>query len=190
MRTTSNFLCVSVLFYKAFENHHWCIRQSIEPIFFSLYIIFGANEAASFLVNRLYQILCLSYLCELQIDFCNKLEDIFSASFVQFFLKVASHSSKIYNTKYTKYCILERYFFQEIARIFVKQLQAELAAAKVEIIRLKQQNASPLELFAHAPNTTAPKKLASTLRRPRRSRQDMRHTWPFYLSYSLCPRSP
>ncbi|CAO3688835.1 unnamed protein product [Rhizopus microsporus] len=45
----------------------------------------------------------------------------------------------------------------------VKQLQAELAAAKAEITRLKQQNASLLERLAHAFNAATPKKPASTL---------------------------
>lgn len=45
----------------------------------------------------------------------------------------------------------------------VKQLQAELAAAKAEITRLKQQNASLLERLAHASNAVASKKPASTL---------------------------
>ncbi|CEG70487.1 hypothetical protein RMATCC62417_06376 [Rhizopus microsporus] len=45
----------------------------------------------------------------------------------------------------------------------VKQLQAELAAAKAEITRCKQQNASLLERLAHASNAATPKKPASTL---------------------------
>ncbi|KAG1134509.1 hypothetical protein G6F38_013156 [Rhizopus arrhizus] len=45
----------------------------------------------------------------------------------------------------------------------VKQLQAELAAAKAEITRLKQQNASLLERLAHASNAFASKKPAPTL---------------------------
>ncbi|KAG1322772.1 hypothetical protein G6F62_010057 [Rhizopus arrhizus] len=45
----------------------------------------------------------------------------------------------------------------------VKQLQAELAAAKAEITRLKQQNASLLERLAHVSNAVASKKPASTL---------------------------
>ncbi|KAG1319783.1 hypothetical protein G6F62_011672 [Rhizopus arrhizus] len=45
----------------------------------------------------------------------------------------------------------------------VKKLQAELAAAKAEITRLKQQNASLLEQLAHASNAVASKKPASTL---------------------------
>ncbi|KAG0764393.1 hypothetical protein G6F16_006911 [Rhizopus arrhizus] len=45
----------------------------------------------------------------------------------------------------------------------VKQLQAELAAAKAEITRLKQQNASLLERLAHASNAIASKKPVSTL---------------------------
>ncbi|CEG74918.1 hypothetical protein RMATCC62417_10046 [Rhizopus microsporus] len=45
----------------------------------------------------------------------------------------------------------------------VKQLQAELAAAKAKITRLKQQNTSLLERLAHASNAAAPKKPASTL---------------------------
>ncbi|KAG0777483.1 hypothetical protein G6F22_011842 [Rhizopus arrhizus] len=45
----------------------------------------------------------------------------------------------------------------------VKQLQAELAAAKAEITRLKQQNASLLERLAHASNAVASKKPASAL---------------------------
>ena len=45
----------------------------------------------------------------------------------------------------------------------VKQLQAELAAAKAEITRLKQQNASLLERLVHASNAVASKKPASTL---------------------------
>lgn len=48
----------------------------------------------------------------------------------------------------------------------VKQLQAELAAAKAEITRLKQQNASLIERLAHASNAAAPKKPASTLISP------------------------
>jgi hypothetical protein len=45
----------------------------------------------------------------------------------------------------------------------VKQLQAELAAAKAEINRLKQQNFSLLERLAHAPNTATSKKPTSTM---------------------------
>ncbi|KAG0984388.1 hypothetical protein G6F57_010711 [Rhizopus arrhizus] len=46
---------------------------------------------------------------------------------------------------------------------YTQQLQAELAAAKAEITRLKQQNASLLERLAHASNAVASKKPASTL---------------------------
>ena len=45
----------------------------------------------------------------------------------------------------------------------VKQLQAELDAAKAEITWLKQQNPSPLDRLAHASNAAAPKKPAFTL---------------------------
>ncbi|KAG1313659.1 hypothetical protein G6F62_014053 [Rhizopus arrhizus] len=45
----------------------------------------------------------------------------------------------------------------------VKQLQAELAASKAEITRLKQQDASLLERLAHASNAVASKKPTPTL---------------------------
>ncbi|KAG1545579.1 hypothetical protein G6F45_013631 [Rhizopus arrhizus] len=49
----------------------------------------------------------------------------------------------------------------------VKQLQAELAAAKAEINRLQQQNASLLERLAQAPSTTVPKRVPiATVPRP------------------------
>ncbi|KAG1049029.1 hypothetical protein G6F43_008620 [Rhizopus delemar] len=49
----------------------------------------------------------------------------------------------------------------------VKQLQAELAAAKAEINRLQQHNASLLELLAQSPSTTVPKRVSTaTVPRP------------------------
>ncbi|KAG1596801.1 hypothetical protein G6F47_007878 [Rhizopus delemar] len=49
----------------------------------------------------------------------------------------------------------------------VKQLQAELAAAKAEINRLQQQNASLLERLAQSPSTTVPKRVPiATVPRP------------------------
>ncbi|EIE75751.1 hypothetical protein RO3G_00455 [Rhizopus delemar RA 99-880] len=49
----------------------------------------------------------------------------------------------------------------------VKQLQAELAAAKAEINRLQQHNASLLELLAQSPSTTVPKRVSTdTVLRP------------------------
>ncbi|KAG1638921.1 hypothetical protein G6F44_008351 [Rhizopus delemar] len=49
----------------------------------------------------------------------------------------------------------------------VKQLQAELAAAKAETNRLQQHNASLLELLAQAPSTTVPKRVSTaTASRP------------------------
>jgi hypothetical protein len=41
---------------------------------------------------------------------------------VQFFLQEMSHNSKIYNTKYTKYDILERRYFLEIVYYFANML--------------------------------------------------------------------